>query len=147
MMKVLFIFLQTKKEYIKALESYGYNLGLAFQLKDDLLDIIGDTKHFGKNVGGDLIEGKKTYMLLKAIELADKKDKIELNKIIRNSGISKSEIGKYKKIYEKYGIFNIASKEIKRYTDRAIKALNIIPDSIEKEKLVWIANLMSERSK
>jgi len=136
-----------KKEYIKALEIYGYNLGLAFQLKDDLLDIIGDTKHFGKNVGGDLIEGKKTYMLLKAIELADKKDKIELNKIIRNSGISKSEIGKYKKIYEKYGIFNIASKEIKRYTDRAIKALNIIPDSIEKEKLVWIANLMSERSK
>ncbi len=136
-----------EKEHIKALEQYGYNLGLAFQLKDDLLDIVGDTKQFGKNVGGDLVEGKKTYMLLKAIELANKKDRIELNKIIRNGGIRKSEINKYKKIYEKYGIFNIVSDEIKKYTDRAIKSLKIIPDSIEKEKLIWIANLMSERRK
>ncbi len=138
---------EAEKGHIKALEKYGYNLGLAFQLKDDLLDIIGDTKHFGKNVGGDLIEGKKTYMLLKALELADKKDKIELNKIIRNSGIKKSEINKYKELYEKYGVFDIASEEIKKYTDRAIKALEIIPDSIEKEKLIWVANLMSERNK
>lgn len=135
------------KEQIKALENYGKNLGLAFQLKDDLLDIVGDTEQFGKNVGGDLIEGKKTYMLLKALELANKKDKIELNKIIRNSGIKLAEIKKYKDLYLKYDVFEIALQEIKRYTDRAIKALKVLPDSIEKEKLIWLAQLLIKRNK
>ncbi len=136
-----------EKSHIKALERYGDNLGLAFQLKDDLLDIIGDSDQFGKNVGGDLIEGKKTYMLLKAIEIADKADKVELKKIINNKGVKKSEINKYKRLYEKYGVFDIASNEIKKYTDRATRALKSLPDSLEKEKLIWLANLMSERSK
>jgi len=135
------------KEQINALKKYGKNLGLAFQLKDDLLDIVGNTKHFGKNVGGDLVEGKKTYMLLKALELANKKDKIELNKIIRNSGIKRAEIDKYKKLYLKYDIFDIASREIKQYTDRAINALKVLPDSIEKERLIWLAQLLIKRKK
>lgn len=135
------------KEQVKALEKYGKNLGLAFQLKDDLLDIVGDTKQFGKNVGGDLIEGKKTYMLLKALELASKKDKIELNKIIRNSGIKREEINKYKELYLKYDVFEIALQEIKQYTDRAINALKVLPDSIEKEKLIWLAQLLIKRNK
>ena len=79
------MFFNRPEQIKKSLKKYGKNLGLAFQLKDDLLDIVGNTKQFGKNVGGDLVEGKKTYMLLKALELANKKDKIELNKIIRNS--------------------------------------------------------------
>ncbi len=135
------------KEQLNALKKYGKNLGLAFQLKDDLLDIVGNTKHFGKNVGGDLVEGKKTYMLLKALELANKKDKIELNKIIRNSGIKRAEIDKYKELYLKYNVFDIASREIKQNTDRAIKALKVLPDSIEKEKLIWLAQLLIKRKK
>lgn len=135
------------KEQIKSLEKYGRNLGLAFQLKDDLLDIVGNTKQFGKNVGGDLIEGKKTYMLLKALELANKKDKAELNKIIINNGIKRAEIEKYKDLYLKYDIFDIAQQEIKKYTDQAIKALRILPNSIEKEKLIWLAQLLIKRTK
>ena len=135
------------KEQLNALKKYGKNLGLAFQLKDDLLDIVGNTKHFGKNVGGDLVEGKKTYMLLKALELANKKDKIELNKIIRNSGIKRAEIDKYKELYLKYNVFDIASSEIKQYTDRAINALKVLPDSIEKERLIWLAQLLIKRKK
>lgn len=134
-------------EQIKSLEKYGRNLGLAFQLKDDLLDIVGDTKQFGKNVGGDLIEGKKTYILLKALELANKKDKVELNKIIRNSGIKREEIKKYKDLFLKYDVFEITLQEIKQYTDRAIKAIKALPDSIEKEKLIWLAQLLIKRNK
>lgn len=132
---------------IKALEKYGKNLGLAFQLKDDLLDIVGDTNQFGKSVGGDLVEGKKTYMLLKAIELANKKDKIELNKIVRNSGIKRSEIEMYKNLYLKYNVFDIASQEITQYTDNAIHALKAFPESIEKDNLIWLAQLLIERKK
>jgi len=134
-------------EEIKALEKYGDNLGLAFQLKDDLLDIVGDSDHFGKNVGGDLIEGKKTYMLLKALELANKKDKQELNKIIRNSGIKKSEINKYRDLYQRYDVFEIVSKEIQKYTDRAVNSINCLSDSLEKEKLIWLAHLLIKRTK
>lgn len=132
---------------INALEKYGENLGLAFQLKDDLLDIVGDTKEFGKQVGGDLLEGKKTFLLLKAIELANQKDKKELRKVIDNSGIKKSEIMKYKNIYEKYDIFNITSKEADKYTKKAIRSLTVLPESKEKDKLIWLANILSERKK
>ena len=57
-----------KKSLLNAMENYALNIGLAFQIQDDLLDIFADEKKFGKNIGGDLREGKKTYLLLKALE-------------------------------------------------------------------------------
>jgi len=135
------------KQEIKALENYGNNLGLAFQLKDDLLDIIGDVKDFGKNVGGDLVEGKKTFLFLKALELANGDDKKELLKVIENKGIRKSQINKYKKLYEKLNILEITEKEISRYTNLAIKAIKNIKDSEVKENLIWLANLLINRNK
>ncbi len=132
---------------IKALEKYGKNLGLAFQLKDDLLDITGDVKDFGKNVGGDLVEGKKTFLFLKALEVATGKDKKELEKIIKNQGIKKTEIGKYKKLYDKLNVIKIAEKEINRYTNLSIKALNGITDSESKDRLIWLANSLIDRNK
>ena len=134
-------------EQINALEKYGDILGLAFQLKDDLLDIVGNAKEFGKQVGGDLLEGKKTFLLLKAIELANQRDKKEFRKVIENCGIKKSEIIKYKKLYEKYNIFNFTLKEINKYTRRAIRSLDTLHESKEKDKLIWLANILSERKK
>lgn len=132
---------------IKALEKYGNNLGLAFQLKDDLLDIVGDTKDFGKNVGGDLVEGKKTFLFLKALEIAKGKDKKELEKVIKNKGIPRKEIGKYKRLYEKLNVLEITEREITRYTNLSIKALAIIKDSQAKSRLIWLANLLIDRNK
>ncbi len=86
------------KDEINALKIFGKNLGLAFQLKDDLLDIMGDVKDFGKNVGGDLVEGKKTFLFLKAIQIAEGNDKHELQKVVENNGIRKNQISKYKKL-------------------------------------------------
>ncbi|MFD2146371.1 polyprenyl synthetase family protein [Mucilaginibacter antarcticus] len=61
---------------------FGENLGLAFQLQDDMLDVYGSPEKFGKQVGGDIIANKKTYLLIKALELADATQKTELNKWI-----------------------------------------------------------------
>ncbi len=135
------------KSEIKSLEKYGKNLGLAFQLKDDLLDIIGDTKNFGKNVGGDLVEGKKTFLFLKALEIAKGDDKKELLKVVVNNGIRKNQINKYKKLYEKLNILAITEKEIDRYTDIAINSLKGIDNIDVKNNLTWLANSLINRNK
>jgi geranylgeranyl diphosphate synthase type II len=135
------------KAEVKALEIYGRNLGLAFQLKDDLLDIMGDVKDFGKNVGGDLVEGKKTFLFLKALEVAEGKDKVELQKVVENNGIRKNQINKYKKIYEKLNILEITEKEISRYTNLALKALIKLKNSDAKENLKWLAYSLIDRNK
>ncbi|MDA3861164.1 MAG: polyprenyl synthetase family protein [Melioribacteraceae bacterium] len=135
------------KTEIKALEKYGKNLGLAFQLKDDLLDIIGDEKDFGKNVGGDLVEGKKTFLFLKALELAKGDDKKELLKVVENNGIRKNQINKYKKLYEKLNVLEITNINIDKYTDLAIKSLNSIQNVDVKNNLIWLANSLINRNK
>ena len=135
------------KDEIKSLEKYGKNLGLAFQLKDDLLDIIGDVKDFGKNIGGDLVEGKKTFLFLKALELAKGDDKKELEKVVKNNGIRKNQINKYKKLYEKLNVLEITEKEINRYTDISIKSLKNIKNLDAKDNLIWLANSLINRNK
>src|SRR5690606_30759361 len=64
----------TVKE-INALSSFGKNIGIAFQIQDDLLDIVGNENETGKFIGGDLVEGKKTYLFLKAFEKANASEK------------------------------------------------------------------------
>lgn len=135
------------KSEINALKIYGRNLGLAFQLKDDLLDIMGDVKDFGKNVGGDLVEGKKTFLFLKALEIAEGNEKLDLLKVVKNNGIRKTQINKYKKLYEKLNILEITEKEINRYTNLALKSLSSIKDSDAKENLKWLANSLIDRNK
>lgn len=136
----------TKKD-IKSLENYGKNLGMAFQLKDDLLDIIGDVKDFGKNVGGDLVEGKKTFLFLKALELSTDDDKSNLLKVVKNKGIKKNEIIKYKKIYGKLNVLEITNNEINKYTNLAIKSINNLENTEVKENLIWLANYLINRNK
>ncbi|MCK5086199.1 MAG: polyprenyl synthetase family protein, partial [Melioribacteraceae bacterium] len=135
----------SKKE-VKALENYGKYLGMAFQLQDDLLDIMGTEKKFGKIVGGDLIEGKKTFLFLKALERGKGEDKKVLLKFIENNGIKKNQVKKYKLLYEKLDVINITKSEIKRYTMRAIGSLNNISNLKAKENLIWLANSLINRS-
>ena len=135
----------SKKE-VKALENYGKYLGMAFQLQDDLLDIMGTEKKFGKIVGGDLIEGKKTFLFLKALERGKGEDKKVLLKFIENNGIKKNQVKRYKLLYEKLDVINITISEIKRYTMRAIGSLKNISNLKAKENLIWLANSLINRS-
>ncbi len=136
----------TKKE-VRALENYGRNLGMAFQIQDDLLDIIGDEKEFGKTVGGDLIEGKKTFLFLKAYEKAKGKDLADLKKVIDNSGIRKNQIKKYRDLYISLGVIDETKNEVEKYTKYALRSLKNLKDSESKEMLVWLANTLIKRSK
>jgi geranylgeranyl pyrophosphate synthase len=136
-----------KKNHVDQLTAFGKNLGIAFQIQDDLLDIIGDENEFGKVIGSDLIEGKKTYLLLKAINKADEDLKNELMKIIRSKGIEKSEIPHYIKIYSKLGVIEDAKKEIIRYTNLALRHLSKLPDTEGRNLLSSLAYSLVKRSK
>lgn len=115
------------------LYDFGEKLGLAFQLQDDLLDVYGDPKVFGKNTGGDITENKKTYMLIKVLELADIKQKEVLNHWISLKEFNRQEkINAFKQIYEMVNIKEICQQKIQSLFDEALIILNKV--SVEDEK-------------
>lgn len=136
----------TKAE-INALETYGRNIGSAFQIQDDLLDITADEAEFGKMVGGDLIEGKKTFLFIKAFECAKGEDKKVLFEMILNKGIKRHQVAQYKEIYTRLGILNEAKKSIFHYSDIAIHSLNKLSKNEDREIFKWIAYSLIERIK
>lgn len=136
----------SKKE-IQALSKFGKNIGIAFQIQDDLLDIVGDQKKFGKLVGGDLIEGKKTFLLVKSLELAKGKDKAKLLKVIKNKGIRKNQVNEYKELYNKLGVIEVARDEIKRYTKNAMNQVKKLKRKSDRELFNWVADFLLSRKK
>lgn len=132
-------------EQIQALENYGFNLGLAFQLMDDLLDVVGDSEEFGKSIGGDIINGKRTFLLLKAMEKVKGKDKEILEKVFTKDGIDLSIVSMVREIYFRYGIIDETQKMVRFYTDVAIKSIENLPISDSRSMLIWLANKLCER--
>lgn len=131
----------------KALYNYGKNLGVAFQIQDDLLDIIGNSNEFGKNTGGDLVEGKKTYLFITALESSKGKDKKALLSLIKNKGIKPEEIEFYKQIYIRLGVIEKAKEQIRKYTKSAVNNLKILKSREDIELLTILAESLIKRSK
>lgn len=137
-----------KKRLLEDMENYALNIGLAFQIQDDMLDLFADEKKFGKKIGGDIREGKKTYLLLKGLEtVKDSKEKALLESVIKNKGLKKeSDILKIKDIYEKYGIIESAQKEIEKYTKQANECLWKIKNKKSREMLMWFSYMLLKRN-
>lgn len=103
-------------EQIKILSEIGRNLGFAFQLQDDLLDLTASSKKFGKEIGKDLQEGKKTLIMIKAKEFLKKQDEVELlNKFYREKGLHGEDINKMIDLLTSNGIFDIIKDKIDEY--------------------------------
>jgi len=134
------------KREVSALREYGWHLGRAFQIQDDLLDIVADEKEFGKTIGGDIIEGKKTYLLVRALERAEGKDRALIESIARHRGASKDCIQAVKQMYQDYGIIDVARADIKSDITRAVKALQPIQHSQMREQLIWFSEMLLHRS-
>ena len=132
-------------EEIKALARYGINLGIAFQIQDDLLDVFGKQEEFGKAIGGDLVEGKKTYLVLKAMEMDNGQYKKELEGYIKNKGIPKEEICRFREIFENTGALNASEAAIKDYTIKALKPLKKLKDEKYADFFEWLANTLIYR--
>jgi geranylgeranyl diphosphate synthase type II len=132
---------------IKSLADYGNHLGIAFQIQDDLLDITADKAEFGKRIGGDLLEGKKTFLFIVALDRAVGKDKEDLLKVIKNKGIRSNQIEKYKRLYERLGVLDEAKKAIKKRTENALRSIDNLSDKLSIDIFYWLADLLIKRNK
>lgn len=117
------------------LYSFGEKLGLAFQLQDDLLDVYGDPKVFGKAIGGDITSNKKTYMLINALLRANDSQREELTKWITAEEFDKAEkIAAVTDIYNNIGIRELCEQKINAYFDEARSYLKKVNISEERKK-------------
>ena len=118
-----------------AIYEFGKNLGIAFQLQDDYLDAFGDPKTFGKQVGGDIIENKKTFLYLKALAFSSEEDQQQLKHLFSLTTNDKMvKIEAVKDIFETSGSAEATKQEIVHYTNKAfsiLESLNISEDSKE----------------
>lgn len=146
--KIGSLIVNANKKYVNAVSQYGKNLGIAFQIQDDLLDIIAEEEKFGKKIGSDLIEGKKTFLFLNAIKKAVNESDIQLlNNVIENKGIKPNEVSIYRKLYFDLGVIDLTKKEIEKYTKLALKSLEILPNNEGKQLMIHLANSLINRNK
>ena len=136
-LKMGVIVAETDEKNSNLMYDFGLNLGIAFQLQDDYLDTFGNPKNFGKQIGGDIIENKKTYLYLKALETANLKDKEKLE-FLYNQKLDDNliKIKEVKSIFEKTNIPNLIKKQIELYTQKAFEIVALLDISTtHKEKL------------
>ena len=124
---------------------FGEQLGLAFQLQDDFLDVYGDEKIFGKKIGGDITSNKKTYMLIKALERAEGEYKQQLEYWIQAQEFDRNEkVNAVTEIYTQLGIDKLAKEKIDKYFSSALYHLDSIcvPAERKKELLSFVQQMM-----
>lgn len=135
------IIAEAAPEQSEALYKFGENIGLAFQLQDDYLDVYGDAKTFGKKIGGDILNNKKTYMLISAMTLAKGEIKERLVSLLEGPQ-DDNKIEQVTAIYSELGIDKMAREKISEYSQKALTYLNGIPNN---EELKAFANSLTER--
>lgn len=124
---------------------FGVNLGLAFQLQDDILDVYADENKFGKQVGGDIIANKKTYLLLKAFEDADAIQTKALNTLLREKDLD-NKVNGVKFIYAELNIKEKAEQKMNEYYQTALSNLEKIKlPTVKKEPLFNLAQFLMGR--
>jgi len=128
---------------------FGRNLGLAFQIQDDLLDIYGDVKVFGKVPGGDIVANKKTLLLVKALEIASTEQRKELHELFETSDSDPEEkVRNVVAIYDQLNIKAITEKLANEYINMSFSLLDkISADKERKKELTLIASSLIGRDK
>jgi len=133
-MKMGAIVAETSIENANDIYHFGLNLGLAFQLQDDYLDAFGDPETFGKQVGGDIIENKKTYLYLKAIEFASTTQKHQLQHLFSiQPSDTKDKIILVKEIFDQSGASKATQEAIQNFTFKAFEILDKMNIGIDKK--------------
>ena len=135
---------------IQHLYDFGINMGMSFQLQDDILDLYSDVEVFGKRHGGDIAENKKTYLYLKALELASEKDRKRLAHLftLRIDHDEEEKIEEVQAIYDRLHVKEAVEQVIAEYDQKALAALKAV--SLPEEKKTHLRNyaeLLSGRKK
>ena len=135
-------------EIANQLYEFGINIGLAFQLQDDLLDSFGDQKTFGKKIGGDILSNKKTYLLIKALEASTAEEKSELlNWIEKKDFIAEDKVAAILNIYNQLNIKDLTQSKIDYYFKKSSSILQNLPVvSKDTQPLAELSNQVLKRN-
>jgi geranylgeranyl diphosphate synthase type II len=135
-LKIGAVLAEAKKDDANHIYEFGKNLGIAFQLMDDILDLYGDPEKFGKQLGGDVIANKKTYLLLKAQELATGNAKKELEFCLTSTALkNEAKVDRVKTIFNSLGVKKAAIEEMNLFYNTAISHLDSIDAPADKIKV------------
>lgn len=126
---------------------FGKNIGIAFQLQDDILDVYGEEGKFGKKVGGDIVAGKKTFLMLKALELGDERVGKELSLLVTDENPKITvQVAATKEIFNALNIKNISLAEVRKYHDAGMAQLEALSiDASRKDLLKNMAKKLLNR--
>ena len=143
------IFAQASEADQQALYDFGINIGIAFQLKDDILDLYSDTQVFGKIQGGDIKENKKTYLYLTALQDANDQQRESLLHYFSSTDFDfEQKLCEVKTIYEKLQVKEKTEQKIQQYVDAALASLHTVSVSEEKKQEIYqLANSLVCRNK
>lgn len=131
---------------IAALCEYARHLGLAFQIQDDLLDITAEAAELGKPIGGDVVEGKRTWLVVQALERATlSRDRQLLERFLSNKGLPPEEVPMMRELYERNGVIEAAQQEVRVHTERAESELQMLPEGEARQMLVWFTQMLLNR--
>ena len=141
------ILADASEEDANNLYKFGEQIGLAFQLQDDFLDVYGDPKVFGKEIGGDITSNKKTYMLINAFNHANAQQREELNRwVSAKNFVRKEKVEAVTRLYDEIGIDKMAQEKIAYYFEQSKKYLDAVQVPAErKEELQKYAQKMMKR--
>lgn len=133
---------------VAALKSFALHLGIAFQIKDDLLDIEADEIEFGKTIGGDVVEGKRTCLFVLADMRADREsDRTLIDEFKRRRGLPMERIGEMRDLYQRLGVLDEASELIGEHTSRSEQELRHLPESDALPLLDEFAQMLMTRTR
>ncbi|MFZ2283119.1 MAG: polyprenyl synthetase family protein [Lutibacter sp.] len=135
-MKMGAIIAKVDDDEAELIYDFGLNLGIAFQLQDDYLDTFGDEALFGKQIGGDIAENKKTFLYLKAIEVCAIADKQKLMNLYAAETNSENKLKEVTQIFESSHIPEITIQEIEKYTNKSFEILEKLSISDEKKAIL-----------
>ena len=136
------------KEDAENLYKFGEQIGLAFQLQDDYLDVYGDAKVFGKKIGGDITSNKKTYMLITAFNQANAEQRAELEKWINKSDFDTEEkIAAVTRLYNEIGVDKLAKEKMGFYYEQGKKFLDAVklPNERKETLAAYAAEMMKRQ--
>jgi len=130
---------------VKALAEYGRLVGLAFQIRDDLLGVVGEREKFGKPIGSDIREGKRTLVIVRALKAAPKKDRRKLLRVLGNRKASRTEIRQAIGVLKRSGALDYAVGKAREFVAQAKSKLGALADSEAKQFLLELADFTVER--
>jgi len=134
------------QQQLESLGQFGETVGIGFQIVDDILNVTGDVKKYGKEIGGDIREGKKTVMAAHLLKVAEPKDRKLFLRSLGKKGIKQAEVRRIIGLYEKYGSISYAKSQADAYLEKARRSLDELPTSEARNSLATVAEFLVSRS-